>query len=177
MRFALIIVLLVSGYTAFGQDAENGVYICPPCGCQSDSRQFDEPGNCPSCSMDLVNKENPGEGYDYDNIYPADLCETARNYLYLDVRTKKEFEGRLGHISGAINIPIDELEQRLLELDSYKSKPILVYCLVSIRSVKASQLLVDNGFSDITNMLGGMDMLDDMGKEQMPCKETVQVFE
>lgn len=174
MRFIFLIAWVL---IAIEGQAQNSVYTCPPCGCQSDSKKFDEPGKCPSCSMSLVNQEDPGLGYDYENIYPADLCDETTPYIYLDVRTKSEYKGKLGHIKGAINIPIDNLEDRLGELEQYKDKPILVYCLISIRSVRASQLLSDSGFSDVTNLLGGMDMWNDMSVEEMPCKEVLRVIE
>ena len=66
---------------------------------------------------------------------------------------------------------VDDVEENLGYLEEYKDLPILVYCLVSIRSVRASQLLVDNGFSDVTNLLGGMDMWNDLSIEELPCKE------
>jgi hypothetical protein len=34
-------------------------YVCPPCGCSSDGKDFDAPGACPSCGMDLIPKAPP----------------------------------------------------------------------------------------------------------------------
>ena len=38
---------------------ETPIYVCPPCGCASDSKTFDKPGECPDCHMGLVRKSPP----------------------------------------------------------------------------------------------------------------------
>ena len=49
-----------------------------------------------------------------------------------------------GHIEGAINIPVDNLRERLGELD--KNKEILEYCQVGLRGYIADRILTQNGF-------------------------------
>ena len=39
---------------AFAADPPGTKYVCPPCGCESDGKLFDEPGACPSCGMPLI---------------------------------------------------------------------------------------------------------------------------
>ena len=78
-----------------------------------------------------------------------------KDFLILDVRTPKEFDGPLGHIPGAIQIPVQQLEARIAELDSLKDKDILVYCRRGHRSVRGTEILLKHGFK-ATNMLGGM---------------------
>lgn len=68
----------------------------------------------------------------------------------LDTRTAGEY-GR-GHIQGYINIPVDELRNRLNEMD--RSKPVYVMCQSGIRSYIASRILSQNGF-DCYNFAGG----------------------
>jgi len=75
--------------------------------------------------------------------------------LVLDVRTPPEFTGPLGHINGAILIPLQELEQRLDELEPYKQEDIIVVCRSGNRSGKATIVLQKKGFKAI-NMEGGM---------------------
>ncbi len=70
----------------------------------------------------------------------------------LDVRSQSEYLS--GHIRNAKLIPLTELEGRLSELDM--SESILVYCGSGGRSQTASQLLIDNGFTQVYNMLGGL---------------------
>lgn len=69
----------------------------------------------------------------------------------LDVRTPEEIE--LGKINGSINIDVDELRNKLDELD--KSKKIVVYCAVGIRGYIATRILKENGFKDVWNLSGG----------------------
>ena len=70
--------------------------------------------------------------------------------ILLDVRTEIEFAN--GHLPQAINIPVDELRQRLSELD--KNKLILAYCQVGLRGYIASRILSQHGFC-VKNMTGG----------------------
>jgi len=80
------------------------------------------------------------------------MIESDPNLTILDVRTQSEYES--GHIQNATLIPVTELAGRLGELD--KNKEILVYCASGGRSATSSQTLVDNGFSKVYNMLGGI---------------------
>jgi len=77
--------------------------------------------------------------------------------ILLDVRTKKEYEAE--HIDmprvELKNIPKDELENRVDELD--KSKKIVVYCKTGADGRIASETLVQRGFENVYNMLGGIE--------------------
>ena len=79
----------------------------------------------------------------------------SADVVLLDVRTEGEFKGNLGHLPGAVLIPIQELENRLNELDEYKNKEIIVYCRSGNRSGTGAQILNEKGFNAV-NMLGGM---------------------
>ena len=71
----------------------------------------------------------------------------------VDVRTADEFA--LGRISdSALNVPVDELRERLAEIPS--DKPVYVYCGVGLRGYLASNILKENGYSDVRNLIGGM---------------------
>ena len=72
--------------------------------------------------------------------------------LLVDVRSREEFTG--GHIDGAINIPIQELNGRLTELGD-SSGEIVVYCESGGRSAVAKRLLERNGFEHVHD-LGGI---------------------
>jgi rhodanese-related sulfurtransferase len=76
------------------------------------------------------------------------------NVQLVDVRTPQEFAN--GHLENAKNINFNdpEFKQKIALLD--KSKPIAVYCGVGGRSGKASKVLVELGFKDISDLLGGM---------------------
>jgi phage shock protein E len=70
----------------------------------------------------------------------------------LDVRTSGEFGS--GHLEGAWNIPVDQLEGQVAELEP-KDRPIVVYCHSGARSAGATQLLRRAGFTKVLD-LGAM---------------------
>jgi peroxiredoxin family protein/rhodanese-related sulfurtransferase/TusA-related sulfurtransferase len=86
----------------------------------------------------------------------AKLCHAVEavnpkdNQLLLDVRTPTEVQA--GTIPGAINIPIDNLRDRLGELP--KQKEILAFCQVGLRGYLACRVLTQNGFN-CRNLTGG----------------------
>ncbi|WP_188455324.1 sulfurtransferase TusA family protein [Virgibacillus oceani] len=72
--------------------------------------------------------------------------------IILDVRESAEFT--FGHIDGAVNIPLGELDQRFSEID--KDKEINVICRTGNRSDLAAQKLTEKGFKNVKNVLPGM---------------------
>ena len=78
----------------------------------------------------------------------ADLSQVT----LVDVRTPDEFE--LGAIPGAVNLPLDELREHLDEIP--RDKPVWVYCGVGLRGYLASNILKDNGFKEVRNLIGGL---------------------
>ena len=72
-------------------------------------------------------------------------------FTLVDVRTEAEFA--LGTIPGAINIPVDELRGRLDEIS--KDKKVIVFCAVGLRGHVAARLLMQKGYKDVVNLLGG----------------------
>jgi len=81
------------------------------------------------------------------------MIDSNPSLVVLDVRTQSEYEND-GHIRNAKLIPVTELPTRLDELN--KTDEILVYCKLGGRSTSASQILVDNDFLHVYNMLGGI---------------------
>ena len=79
-----------------------------------------------------------------------------QNATFLDVRTPKEFSGN--HYPTAINIPLNELPQRLDEIKEMK-QPIVTYCRSGNRSGMAVSFLKQNGFTDVYNGGGLSDLL------------------
>ena len=70
----------------------------------------------------------------------------------VDVRTPDEFA--LGSITGAINIPLDEMRQRLAEIPT--NRPVWLFCGVGLRGYLASNILKANGYSEVRNLIGGL---------------------
>jgi NADPH-dependent 2,4-dienoyl-CoA reductase/sulfur reductase-like enzyme/rhodanese-related sulfurtransferase len=78
-----------------------------------------------------------------DNIQPEDVL--------IDVRRKDEYDA--GKIANAINIPVDEIRNRLDEIP--KDKGIYIYCEAGLRGYLAQRILRQNGFENVLNLSGG----------------------
>ena len=70
-------------------------------------------------------------------------------------RTLEEYRSHTGHLQGALLLPVQELEQRISELEQYKDRTLIVYCRVGNRSRFAQMILEAHGFS-AANMTGGI---------------------
>ena len=75
--------------------------------------------------------------------------------VILDVRNPEELIGKHGQIEGVINIPVQELENRIDLLNAYKEIKIAVICRSGNRSKDGTTILIDNGFNAY-NVKGGM---------------------
>ena len=76
--------------------------------------------------------------------------------LVLDVRTAEDFVGEQGHIESAVNIAVEELQDRMDELTEYIERPVAIVCRTDRRSAKAALLLAEEGFHDVHVVRGGM---------------------
>jgi rhodanese-related sulfurtransferase len=74
--------------------------------------------------------------------------------VILDVRSKGEYQG--GHIKGSLNIPVDVLRNNLSKLN--KEKPIITCCASGMRSASAKSILKSNGFTEVYNGGGWMNL-------------------
>jgi len=91
----------------------------------------------------------------YVNVFVQEaktMIDSNPSLVILDVRNQSEYDA--GHIRNAKLIPVWNLTQNLDELN--KSDSILVYCKAGVRSTNASVILVNNNFSYIYNMIGGI---------------------
>lgn len=92
----------------------------------------------------------------------VDAAELARRLaapappLLLDVREPEEFVGELGHIGGALLVPLDALAGRLPKLAGYHDREVVVVCRAGARSASAAAILHKAGFVHIHNLSGGM---------------------
>ncbi len=88
---------------------------------------------------------------DHPQVHADALDHQAADAPFLlDVRTVEEFQS--GHIPGAVNIPIDDLRQRLDELP--RNRRIVAYCKVGMRGYLATRILLHEGY-DAVNLSGG----------------------
>ncbi len=108
----------------------------------------------------LTGKVKQFHWHDVDNL-PRDGSVTI-----LDVRTSSE--RRRGKIDGSLHIPVDELRERLSELN--KAKPVYVHCHSGLRSYIACRILTQNGF-DAYNLAGGYRLYACVKEANAPEKE------
>jgi adenylyltransferase/sulfurtransferase len=80
-----------------------------------------------------------------------DKLDAGDSIELIDVRTPDKHASY--NIGGKL-IPLEELPQRLAEID--RTKPIVTYCTMGGRSMRALQYLISEGFSDIKSLDGGM---------------------
>ena len=94
-----------------------------------------------------------GEGYKRISMDEAKtLMEKEEGYILLDVRTKGEYES--GYIPGAINIPLSDIDEKIISSLPDKSQMILVYCRSGNRSREASDKLSKLGYTNILEIGG-----------------------
>ncbi len=74
--------------------------------------------------------------------------------VVVDVRSIADFNK--GHITNALNIPLNSLAKQLQQLEKYKDKPIIVACRSGSRSGMACKTLMKADFKDVHNLRGGM---------------------
>jgi len=80
-----------------------------------------------------------------------DEMSGERPPLLVDVRTRREFDE--GCLEGAVNIPLDELRDRLAEIPT--DRPVVLQCGTGYRSYVAQQILLNKGWTDVRNLYGG----------------------
>lgn len=85
-------------------------------------------------------------------IQATDLIgEDLSSTMLLDIRTQEEF--MMGSIPNAINIPLDEIRNRLDEIPH--DKKVILFCAVGLRGYIASRILLQHGYTNIYNLSGG----------------------
>jgi len=102
-----------------------------------------------------------------------DTLSADNNAVYIDVRTTQEFAN--GHAAGAVNIPVAFADPArgmvlnpdfisVVEKNFSKDKQIIVGCQAGPRSTRAAGMLLEAGYQDVFNLLGGFGaMRDQMG--------------
>ena len=87
-------------------------------------------------------------------IEPQALEDAGPQVQIVDVREPAEFTGPLGHIRGAVLMPLGELQSRLGELNV--ARPVVTVCRSGTRSAQAAVLLGKAGRAEVANLAGGM---------------------
>lgn len=100
----------------------------------------------------LAESEDPSEA---PGIAPSEL--SARRVsgtapVVIDVRTAEEYA--TGHIPGALNIPFDQVAQRITEIEAPHG--VALYCMVGPRARKGEAALLDAGYTSVLHLEGGL---------------------
>lgn len=103
----------------------------------------------------------------YIELTAAEAAELLKNIdpYILDVRTVQEYQQI--HLEGSELIPIQQLQQRMGELESKKHEDIFIYCATGNRSTVAARILADSGYKRIYNLRYGV---FDWAKQGYPYK-------
>ena len=93
-----------------------------------------------------------------DSTKTIELVGETKETLVIDVRDADAYEK--GHLANAVNIPFDEFEGKISDLEGYKDQTIVLICNTGNKSGKAAQMLVDKGFTKVYNAEDGMEEYD-----------------
>ncbi len=98
---------------------------------------------------------NPGAG-GTRKISPLQLpkLQNRESAVVVDVCEAAAF--KQGHIEQAINLPLDQISDKITRLNKHKNKPIIVACQNGSRSAKAASILRNNEFSQLYILEGGL---------------------
>lgn len=84
------------------------------------------------------------------------LDDVANDVTLLDCRLPKEHA--IAKLDDAVLIPMQELADRVDELDDYLDRKLVVFCHAGARSLKVTQFLRERGFENVWSMAGGIDL-------------------
>lgn len=89
-------------------------------------------------------------------VRPAPPIAPGEDVVFLDVRSGPEFAA--GHARGAIHLPVTRVRDHAHELEPFRDRRILVYCMTGHRAGSAVRALRDRGFTRVENAggLGGL---------------------
>lgn len=92
------------------------------------------------------------------DIAPRDavsMLRGASDVMLLDCRTPEEVE--IASIEGATVVPMQEIPQRVDELEPHREKAVLVFCHAGVRSRRVASWLREQGFEGARSIVGGID--------------------
>ncbi len=102
-----------------------------------------------------------------ERMYPEEFAALySSDLLVIDIRKKSEFDAE--HVVGAVNIPLNQINQHLAEFP--KDKPFVIHCAGGYRSMIAASILKSRGWDDFKDVREGM---GGIGKTDVPKTEYV----
>jgi rhodanese-related sulfurtransferase len=94
-----------------------------------------------------------GSGGPWVNTLEATVLINKQDAVIVDVREPNEYAA--GHMLGARNIPLAQLEARVGDLAKHKDKPVIVHCASGQKASGALAILKKHGFTHVVNLSGG----------------------
>ena len=118
-----------------------------------------------------------GSGKDVETTKRVTVDEVVKQFekkqlpMVIDVRKKSEFDSE--HLIDAVNMPLNEINQHLAEIP--KEKPFLLHCAGGYRSMIASSILKQRGWSNFADITGGFDEMKEtsLPKSDYICPTTL----
>ena len=95
------------------------------------------------------------------DLDPKEVLSTQGKATLIDVRRPDEYTGELGHIAGTTLLTLDQLPMKIGSIP--KDKPVIFVCRSGGRSAQATVFAMENGFTDVYNMRGGMLLWNEYG--------------
>ena len=93
-------------------------------------------------------------GYRAIGVAEATRMLNSDEALFLDVRENNEYKD--GHVVDSVHIPLSSFKKRIIELDKYKDRHVIVCCRTGARSGGACAQLKKRGFENLANLSGGI---------------------
>ncbi|HSH85588.1 MAG TPA: rhodanese-like domain-containing protein [Guyparkeria sp.] len=104
----------------------------------------------------LISNELSRRMQKFKTIGPADVARKAGRDGVALIDVREDNEWKAGHIKGARHIPLGRLKDRLGELRSENPDEIVLYCRSGSRTVAAANILVKEGFENVSHLGGGL---------------------
>ena len=83
------------------------------------------------------------------------MLKSDKNCILLDVRSPQEYKEQ--HLERGINIPLYDLQKKVINIIPSKENVIIVYCQTGNRSIRAVKMLTKMGYKKVYNLKGGLD--------------------
>ena len=90
---------------------------------------------------------------DYENA--KTILKNDRNAILIDVRSPQEYKEN--HLNGSINLPLYDLEKNCDKIKYNKQDTLIIYCQSGNRSKRALKILLDQGYTHLYEIKGGLD--------------------
>lgn len=88
--------------------------------------------------------------------------ENNDDHFIVDVRIPEEFQ--LGSIQGAVNIPLDDIRERMDEIP--RDKKVVLFCGIGLRAYVGCRILYQNGYEEVYNLSGGYKIYEHVAMKQ-----------